>query len=321
MFSTLLDGPQMSSRFLVVVKHVIKGFDELIGYFLDLQLLTVDFILNVINPVVQLGDVHLSVFIASFSMLESLHKLVNFVLQFLLTLLCFLSRDLKLLHVLTNSLKLLLNIPQFTFSQLGTFIGPLQLLLLYSTFPRQLIEFLFIVTGHLGSLPQVLVCFLNLNFVPHGLVLKVLDLLQDSISLLRSHGQFSDSFSQIGVSLLGLFLHQHDTSGQSRDFFLSILKALLPFLISGRDLGQLVIGLIKVTFVALDLLANITDVTLKLIVSGIGLLGLLFILGNGGMELVRLIFEGLHLLSDGIHVCGGLSCIGEQLQRKERRWS
>merc|ERR1712241_203332 len=80
---------------LVILKHIIKGIVKLIRNFLDLELLTVDFILNVINPEVQFGDVHLSVFIASLSNLESVHKLVNFVLQFLLTFLSLLSRDLK----------------------------------------------------------------------------------------------------------------------------------------------------------------------------------------------------------------------------------
>merc|ERR1712228_226761 len=112
---------------LVVVEHVIESIIELIGHLLDLQFLTVDLILNVINPVVELGDVHFTIFIASLSMLEPVHKLVNFVLELLLTFLSFLSRDLKLL---------------------------------------------FIITGHLGGLPKVLVSLLNLNLIPHGLVLK-----------------------------------------------------------------------------------------------------------------------------------------------------
>merc|ERR1711860_454616 len=131
----MMIGSTRSSRFLVVVKHVIKGFIELIRHLLDLQLFTVDLILNVINPVIQFGDVHLTIFIASFSMLELFQKYVNFVLQFLLTFLSLLSRDFKLLHVLTNGLKLLLNISKLAFSQFSTFIGPLQFFFLYSTFP------------------------------------------------------------------------------------------------------------------------------------------------------------------------------------------
>merc|ERR1712224_1157612 len=112
---------------LVVVEHVIESIIELIGHLLDLQFLTVDLILNVVNPVVELGDVHLTIFIASLSMLEPVHKLVNFVLELLLAFLSLLSRDLKLLHILTNSLQFLFNIPQFALSQLSTLIGPLKL--------------------------------------------------------------------------------------------------------------------------------------------------------------------------------------------------
>ena len=65
-------------------------------------------------PEVQFGDVHLSVFIASLSNLETLHKLVNFVLELLFPLLGFLSRNLKLFHVLTNSFQFLFNISEFT---------------------------------------------------------------------------------------------------------------------------------------------------------------------------------------------------------------
>merc|ERR1719170_50813 len=120
---------------LVVVEHVIESIIELIGHLLDLQFLTVDLILNVVNPVVELGDVHLSIFIASLSMLEPFHKLVNFVLELLLTFLSLLSRNLKLLHVFTNSFQFLLDISKLALSQLSTFIGSLQLLFLNTQFP------------------------------------------------------------------------------------------------------------------------------------------------------------------------------------------
>merc|ERR1719500_1028118 len=120
---------------LVVIKHVIESVIEFIRHLLDLELLTVDLIFNVINPVIELGDVHLSVFITSLSNLESVHKLVNFVLELLFTFLGLLSGDLKLLHVLTNSFQLLFNIPQFALSQLSALISPLKLILLYAQFP------------------------------------------------------------------------------------------------------------------------------------------------------------------------------------------
>merc|ERR1712241_729770 len=95
---------------LVVSKHVVESVAELISNLLALQLLLVNLILNVVNPVVELGDVHLAVLIAGLGLLQPVQKLVDLVLQLLLTLSCLLSRDLELLHVLTNGLKLLLNI-------------------------------------------------------------------------------------------------------------------------------------------------------------------------------------------------------------------
>merc|ERR1719225_1518452 len=66
---------------LVILKHIVKGIVKLIRDFLGLELLTVDLILNVVNPEDQFGDVHFSVFIASLSNLESLHKCVDFALE------------------------------------------------------------------------------------------------------------------------------------------------------------------------------------------------------------------------------------------------
>merc|ERR1712154_216429 len=76
-----------------MVKHVIKGFVELIRDLFDFELFAVDLILDVINPVVQLCDVHFTVFVTGFSYLEPLHKLMNFVLELLLPFCGFLGRD------------------------------------------------------------------------------------------------------------------------------------------------------------------------------------------------------------------------------------
>ena len=64
---------------LIMSKHIVKGVSQLISNLLNLELLSVDFIFNVINSVVQLGNVALSIFITSFCNLESLHKIKNFV--------------------------------------------------------------------------------------------------------------------------------------------------------------------------------------------------------------------------------------------------
>merc|ERR1712203_395172 len=74
---------------LIIVKHVVEGITELIRNLLDLELFPVNLVLNVINPEVQFGDVHLSVFKASLSHLESFQKSVNFIKEFLFPFLCF----------------------------------------------------------------------------------------------------------------------------------------------------------------------------------------------------------------------------------------
>merc|ERR1712080_645074 len=69
---------------------------------------------------------------------------MDLVLELLFPFLGLLSCNLKLLHVLTNSLKFLLNISQLALSQFSTLIGSLQFILLDAQFPCQLIELLFI---------------------------------------------------------------------------------------------------------------------------------------------------------------------------------
>merc|ERR1712029_313842 len=144
---------------------------------------------------------------------------------------------------------------------------------------------------------------LKLNFVPHGLVLKVFDFLQDTISFLGSHGQFGNGLSQIAVSLLGFLLHQHDSPGQGANFLLSVLESLFLLLKGSEGFDKLVIGLIKVTLVVLDLLAHVTNVTFISITLTIGLFGFSLEFGNGGHEIVSLRLERLHLFPNGIHVC------------------
>merc|ERR1719391_438041 len=237
---------------LIVCKHVIEGVVELIRDLADLQLLPVNFILNVVNPVVELGDVHLAVLIASLSLLQPLEELVDLVLQLLLALSGLLSRDLKLLHVLTNGLQLVLDILQLALSQLSALSCPLALVLLDSQLTGQLVQLLLIVMGHLGGLPEGLVTILKLDLIHHGLVLKVLNPLQDAIGLLGS-------ISQLGV------------------------------------------GLVKVALGTLDLLAQVPDVSLVLVVLGVGLLGDGLKVVDGCEKLVSLSLQGLHLLPDGVH--------------------
>ena len=47
--------------YLIVGDHIIKSLVKLIRALLDLELLPVDLVLNIIDPVVQLSDVHLTI--------------------------------------------------------------------------------------------------------------------------------------------------------------------------------------------------------------------------------------------------------------------
>merc|ERR1719225_1851945 len=180
---------------LIIGQHIVKGIVELIRNLFDLKFFSVDFVLNVINSVVQLSNVALSVFITSFSNLESIHKIENFVLQFLFPLGCFLGRDFKLLHVFTNSFKLSLNILKFSFGQFCSFGSSFALILLYSKLSGDFVKFLLVVACHLGSFSQVFISLFKFHFVVHGLVFKEFNLLQNSISFFGHHCQFGNSFS------------------------------------------------------------------------------------------------------------------------------
>merc|ERR1712117_764543 len=193
-------------------KHVIKGVTKFISNLLDLEFLSVDLILNVINSLVKLGDVHLSILKSSLSNLVLVLDAQDLLLQFLLSLNSLLSGQLKLLHVLTNHLQFLLNALELVLSQLCSLNGSLQFFLLDSELSGQFIKLLLIVTGHLCSLPQVLVKLFNCDLVVHTLALNNLDLLEHLISLLGGESKFGDSIGKVDLSLLGLLLHQHNST-------------------------------------------------------------------------------------------------------------
>merc|ERR1712001_821354 len=133
---------------LVVGDHVIEGVVQLVGTLLDLQLLPVDLILDVIDPLVQLGDVHLAVLEPSLSDLVLALQVVDLLNQLLLPLQSLLGGGLKLLHVLTDSLELLFDVLQVLLSQLSPLDGSLQLSLLHAKLPAQLVQLLLVVRGH-----------------------------------------------------------------------------------------------------------------------------------------------------------------------------
>merc|ERR1719225_831288 len=120
------------TEILVVSKHVIKGISELISNLLDLELFPVDLILDVVNPLVKLGDVHLTVLEPALSHFVLTLDAQNFVLKFLLPFHSLLCGLLELLHVLSDHLELLLDSFQVLFSQLCSVNCPPELLLLDS---------------------------------------------------------------------------------------------------------------------------------------------------------------------------------------------
>merc|ERR1719468_1480772 len=89
--------------FLVVGKHVIECVIEFIRTLLDLELLSVNLVLDVVNPLVELGDVHLSVLESGLSNLELVLQGKDLLNKLLLPLQSLLSGLLQLLHVLTHS--------------------------------------------------------------------------------------------------------------------------------------------------------------------------------------------------------------------------
>jgi hypothetical protein len=47
--------------FLIVGEHIVEGLAQVVGTLFDLELLPVDLVLDIVDPLVQLGDVHLAV--------------------------------------------------------------------------------------------------------------------------------------------------------------------------------------------------------------------------------------------------------------------
>merc|ERR1711971_1073713 len=267
---------------LVVGDHVVEGVVEFVRTLLDLQLLTVDLVLDVADPLVELGDVHLAVLKPGLSHLVLALQVVDLLNQLLLPLQSLLSGGLKLLHVLADSLKLLLDVLQVLLSELSPLDGPLQLSFLHSQLPAQLVQLLLVVRGHLDGGPQVLVQLLNGHLVVQAGVLNDLD----------------------GLHHVVLLLHEHDPPGEGGDVALHLLELLLSLLEGLGGLGQLVVGLVKTNLKPLDFLTVVTDVAVGLVSPGGSLPGGLLETSNGVVETICLALERLHLLPNGIHVSG-----------------
>merc|ERR1719288_43565 len=261
---------------LVVGDHVIEGVVELVRTLLDLQLLPVDLVLDVVDPLVQLGDVHLAVLEPGLSDLVLALQVVDLLNQLLLPLKGLLSRGLELLHVLTDSLQLLLDVLQVLLGQLGPLHSPLELSLLHTQLPGEL--------------------------VVEASVLNNLDGLHDIVGGLGGEGKLGDGLAQLLGGLLVLLLHEHDPPGEGGDIALDLLELLLSLLEGLGGLGQLVVGLVETNLELLHFLAVVTDVAVSLIGSGGGLPGGLLKTSNGVVETIGLALQRLHLLPNSIHV-------------------
>merc|ERR1719342_1451658 len=169
---------------LIVSKHVIKGIIKLIRTTLNLQLLPVDLILNVVNSLVQLGDVHLSVFKLSLGHLIFTLQVINLFHQLLFSFQSLLCRLLQLLHILSNSLQFFLNSLELILSQLSSLHSSLKLSFLNSKLSAQFIQLLLIIRSHFDGCSQIFVQLLNGHLVVETGVFYNLDGLHDIISSL-----------------------------------------------------------------------------------------------------------------------------------------
>merc|ERR1719288_168614 len=274
---------------LVVGDHVIEGVVELVRTLLDLQLLPVDLVLNVIDSLVQLGDVHLTILEPGLGDLVLALQVVDLLNQLLLSLQGLLSRGLKLLHVLANSLELLLDVLQVLLSQLSPLDSPLQLSLLHAQLPAELVQ------------------LLNGDLVVEASVLHDLDGLHHIVGSLGGKSELGDGLAELLSGLLVLLLHEHDPPGEGGDIALHLLELLLGLLEGLGGLGQLVVGLVKANLELLNFLTVVTDVTVGLVSPGGGLPGGLLETSNGVVETICLALKRLHLLPNGIHG-SGFSC-------------
>merc|ERR1712079_868913 len=90
---------------------------------------------------------------------------------------------------------------------------------------------------------------------------------------------------------------------------LHLAVVLVLLLVSLPSLVQFVRRLVKLDLEAVDFLAEVPDVTVGLVRDPVGLLGGLLEAVDDGVETIRLVLEGLHLLPDGVHDDGCCSAL------------
>merc|ERR1712141_215789 len=136
----------------------------------------------------------------------------------------------------------------------------------------------------------------------------------------------SSSFCSLSLAILVVSLRFLSASSISTSFLMVLFSKYLTFLripsasldamaslvtVSARDesafLASSSINMIRLdnaltsSSAFLNLLSQITDVSLMLVIFGVSILGVSLVTGNGGQELIGLRLERLHLLPDGIH--------------------
>merc|ERR1712215_104663 len=94
---------------LVFVEHFVESIIKLSRHSIDLHLLTDNLVLKFINSEMKFADVHLGILSTRVGLFKSDVDLLDLVLVFLLASSCFFFRNLKLLLVFSNSLKLVFN--------------------------------------------------------------------------------------------------------------------------------------------------------------------------------------------------------------------
>ena len=133
---------------LVLVEHLVEGVVELSGDCVDLQLLPDDLVLELVNPEVELCDVHLSVLGAGVGLLEPDLDLLDLVLVLLLPPPRLLLGHLQLLLVIADGGQLVLDHDDTRLGGLHPLVGSLQLVLNHGEGPGEVVVLHLVVAGY-----------------------------------------------------------------------------------------------------------------------------------------------------------------------------
>ena len=126
-------------RHLVFVEHLVKSIVQLGGDGVDLHLLPDDLVLQVVNPEVQLADVHLRVLGPSLGLLQPDVDLLDLVLVLLLPLPRLLLAHLQLLLVVPDGGELVVDPVDLLLGDLDSVAGPGQLIVHHGEGARQIV--------------------------------------------------------------------------------------------------------------------------------------------------------------------------------------